>query len=116
MKSSEGYIFEANNDLIEKMEILIKQLHSDKDPGNVRERFNEIQKEVIIIFSPKEDVIKENGYSHELANMALLDVSQNAALSNSVLKLKDTGLLITIKKDDTSQSVQKRILQVLYSK
>ena len=81
-------IFEANNDLIEKMEILIKQLHSDKDPGNVRERFNEIQKEVIIIFSPKEDVIKENGYSHELANMALLDVSQNAALSNSVFEVK----------------------------
>ena len=88
LKSSEGYIFEANNDLIEKMEILIKQLHSDKDPGNVRERFNEIQKEVIIIFSPKEDVIKENGYSHELANMALLDVSQNAALSNSVFEVK----------------------------
>lgn len=88
LKSSEGYIFEANNDLIEKMEILIKQLHSDKDPGNVRERFNEIQKEVIIIFSPKEDVIKENGYSHELANMALLDVSQNAVLSNSVFEVK----------------------------
>ena len=66
------------------MEILIEQLHSDKDPGNVRERFNEIQKEVIIIFTSKEDVVKENSYSHGLANMALLDVSQNAALSNSV--------------------------------
>ncbi len=88
LKSSEGSIFEANNELIEKMEILIEQLHSDKDPGNVRERFYEIQKEVITIFSPKEDGIKENGYSHELANMALLDVSQNAALSNSVFDVK----------------------------
>lgn len=88
LKSSEGSIFEANNELLEKMEILIEQLHSDKDPGNVRERFNEIQKEVILIFSPKEDAIKENGYSHELANMALLDVSQNAALSNSVFDVK----------------------------
>ena len=70
------------------MEILIEQLHSDKDPGNVRERFNEIQKEVIIIFTSKEDVVKENSYSHGLANMALLDVSQNAALSNSVFDVK----------------------------
>ena len=80
--------FEVNNELIEKMEILIEQLHSDKDPGNVRERFNEIQKEVIIIFTSKEDVVKENSYSHGLANMALLDVSQNAALSNSVFDVK----------------------------
>lgn len=70
------------------MEILIEQLHSDKDPGNVRKRFNEIQKEVIIIFTSKEDVVKENSYSHGLANMALLDVSQNAALSNSVFDVK----------------------------
>ena len=88
LKSSEGPIFEANNKLIEKMEILIEQLHSDKDPGNVRERFNEIQKEVIIIFTPKEDAVKESSYSHGLANMALLDVSQNAALSNSVFEVK----------------------------
>ena len=33
LKSSEGSIFEVNNELIEKMEILIEQLHSDKDPG-----------------------------------------------------------------------------------
>ena len=57
LKSSESSIFEVNNELIEKMEILIEQLHSDKDPGNVRERFNEIQKEVIIIFTSKEDVV-----------------------------------------------------------
>lgn len=54
----------------------------------MRERFNEIQKEVIIIFTSKEDVVKENSYSHGLANMALLDVSQNAALSNSVFDVK----------------------------
>lgn len=106
LKSSESSIFEVNNELIEKMEILIEQLHSDKDPGNVRERFNEIQKEVIIIFTSKEDVVKENSYSHGLANMALLDVSQNAALSNSVLMLKDTVSLIMIKKEDTFQFVQ----------
>lgn len=88
LKSSEGSIFETNNELIEKMEILIEQLHSDKDPRNVRERFNEIQKEVIAIFTPENNTVRENGYSHELANMALLDVSQNAALSNSVFDVK----------------------------
>lgn len=88
LKSSENNIFAATNELIEKMDILIKQLHSDRDPGNVRERFNEIQQEVIELFTPKEEMDKENPYLHGLANMALLDASQNAALSNSVFDVK----------------------------
>lgn len=75
-------------ELIKKMEILINQLHSDKDPGDVRNRFGEIQEEVVDIFTPKEEYTSEISYSHELANMALLDVAQNAALSNSVFEVK----------------------------
>lgn len=88
LKSAESSIYAANNDLIEKMEILIEQLHSDKDPGNVRNRFDEIQQEVVALFTPKEDISNENPYLHELANMALLDVAKNAALSNSVFDVK----------------------------
>ena len=99
------------------MEILIEQLHSDKDPGNVRERFNEIQKEVIIIFTSKEDVVKENSYSHGLANMALLDVSQNAALSNSVFDVKRHRVINYDKERKIHSNLYKtRILQVLYSR
>ena len=89
LKSSDNISAHASIDLIEKMEILIAQLHSDKDPGDVRNRFGEIQEEVISLFTPNEMTTEgENKYSHELANMALLDVAQNAALSNSVFDVK----------------------------
>lgn len=88
LKSSSFTLSNAPIDLIEKMEVLIEQLHSDKDPGDVRNRFGEIQTEVIDLFTPKGDITDENSYSHELSNMALLDVAQNAALSNSVFDVK----------------------------
>ena len=89
LKSSDNISAHASIDLIEKMEILIAQLHSYKDPGDVRNRFGEIQEEVISLFTPNEMTTEgENKYSHELANMALLDVAQNAALSNSVFDVK----------------------------
>lgn len=88
LKSTEKDVFAAPDELMEKIKRLIEQLHSGKDPGNVRERFNEIQQEVISIFSPEEEIDKENPYLHGLGNMALLDASQNAALSNSVFDVK----------------------------
>ncbi|MDE7474126.1 MAG: DUF262 domain-containing protein [Duncaniella sp.] len=88
LKSDEIISFDANNELIEEMEILIAQLNSDKDPGNVRNRFDKIQQEVIGLFTSKEEISKEDTYLHELANMALLDVTHNAALSNSVFDVK----------------------------
>lgn len=88
LESTENDIFAANDGLKEKMSLLIKQLQSGKDPGNVRERFNEIQQEVIAIFTPDDKLDRINPYLHELSNMALLDASQNAALSNSVFDVK----------------------------
>ncbi len=88
LKSAENDVFAADKELIEKMELLIEQLHSDRDPGNVRGRFNEIQQEVIALFTPDEEIDRENPYLHGLANMALLDASQNAALGNSVFDVK----------------------------
>lgn len=78
----------SNSDLIERMRILIDELRSGRDPGNVRARFNEIQQEVIPLFTPKEELNRENSYVHEISNMALLDVSHNAALSNAVFDVK----------------------------
>ncbi len=88
MNSSSNSSSKVPIDLIEKMEVLISQLHSGKDPGDVRYRFSEIQTEVIDIFTPKEDGVEGHSYSHDLSNMALLDVAQNAALSNSVFDVK----------------------------
>lgn len=88
LESTVNSVFAANHELKEKMSLLIKQLQSGKDPGNVRERFNEIQQEVIAIFTPDDAFDRVNPYLHELANMALLDASQNAALSNSVFDVK----------------------------
>lgn len=88
LESTVNSVFAANHELKEKMSLLIKQLQSGKDPGNVRERFNEIQQEVIAIFTPDDAFDRVTPYLHELANMALLDASQNAALSNSVFDVK----------------------------
>ncbi|MDE5924155.1 MAG: HNH endonuclease family protein, partial [Muribaculaceae bacterium] len=88
LQSPENNFIKADDELIEKMTVLIDQLRSGKDPGNVRERFNEIQQEVTKLFTPKDDVNKDDSYLHGIANMALLDAAQNAALSNSVFDVK----------------------------
>ncbi|MDE5629700.1 MAG: DUF262 domain-containing protein [Muribaculaceae bacterium] len=88
LQSPENNFVKADDQLIEKMEVLIDQLHSGKDPGNVRERFNEIRQEVVTLYTPKEDMNKGDSYLHGIANMALLDAAQNAALSNSVFDVK----------------------------
>ncbi|WP_289202597.1 DUF262 domain-containing protein [Bacteroides acidifaciens] len=88
LESSENDIFAAPDELKERMSLLIEQLQSGKDPGNVRERFKEIQQEVIALFTQDNGLDRVNPYLHELANMALLDASQNAALSNSVFDVK----------------------------
>lgn len=88
LNSSETTLPEEYEELTEKMSVLIDQLSNDKKPRNVLERFYEIQEKVFALFTPKKDGAKEGDYLHELANMALLDVTQNAALSNSVFDVK----------------------------
>lgn len=88
LTSSEEDISSSNNELLEKMKVLIEQLRSDRDPGNVRERFKEIQEKVITLLSPPEEIDREKQYLNGIGNMALLDASHNAALSNSVFDVK----------------------------
>lgn len=88
LKSSVDLSLNDNDVLLETMRVLIEQLHGDRDPGNVRQRFNEIQQNVIALFTPDENIDRETPYLHGLGNMALLDASQNAALSNSVFDVK----------------------------
>lgn len=87
LKSS-GIVTDTDNEFIMEMETLISQLRSDRDPGDVRNRFKKIQEEVVGLFSPNVDASKEYTYMHGLANMALLDTGKNAALSNSVFDVK----------------------------
>lgn len=88
LKEDANKKYVPEEDLMEKMETLIDELRSDKDPRNVKDRFREIQGEAIPLFTPQEGGDRENPYLHGLANMALLDSGQNAALSNSVFEVK----------------------------
>lgn len=87
LKSGDNKVFEADPELIETMEVLIEQLKGTKDPGHVRERFKAIQEKVFELFTAS-DSVNEPTYIHSIANMALLDTGQNAALSNSVFDVK----------------------------
>ncbi len=80
--------FKAKTTLIEKMDRLIGQLKGAKRSLNVRKRFEEIHEEVIPLFT--EEAANKYGrpYEHCIANIALLDGAQNAALSNSVFEVK----------------------------
>lgn len=88
LNSDANKIYAANETLLEKMKVLINELRSGRDPGNVRDRFRGIQEEAISLFSSREMMDRDNPYLHGLANMALLDSAQNAALSNSVFDVK----------------------------
>ena len=88
LNSDANKIYAANETLLEKMKALINELRSGRDPGNVRDRFRGIQEEAISLFSSREMMDRDNPYLHGLANMALLDSAQNAALSNSVFDVK----------------------------
>lgn len=88
LNSDANKIYAANETLLEKMKVLINELRSGRDPGNVRDRFRDIQEEAISLFSSREMMDRDNPYLHGLANMALLDSAQNAALSNSVFDVK----------------------------
>ncbi len=87
LKTGDNKVFEADPELIETMEVLIEQLKGTKDPGHVRERFKAIQEKVFELFTAS-DSVNEPTYIHSIANMALLDTGQNAALSNSVFDVK----------------------------
>ena len=93
LNSDHSNIYAAEQTLLDKMKVLIEELRSGRDPGSVRDRFREIQEEAIAVFSPREGLDRDNSYLHGLANMALLDSGQNAALSNSVFDVKRNRII-----------------------
>lgn len=74
--------------LLGQLEELIGAIETDKEPKNVRNRFECIQKAVVGFFSRKESTGDDSVYLHNIANMALIDVGKNAALSNYVFDAK----------------------------
>lgn len=74
--------------LLETLGELIDDLETVKVPKNVRSRFDSIQKAVVKFFTRKENSEDDSEYLHNIANMALIDVGQNAALSNYVFDAK----------------------------
>lgn len=69
--------------LIEKMKALISDIDENPKKAQVRDRFEEIQDNVIALLSPP-----GGEYIHSLGNLALLDCGDNAALSNYVFDAK----------------------------
>ncbi len=70
------------------LQSFIDEFADGREPKNVRARFEEVQKGVVEFFTQKNSHEAEEEYRHNIANMALLDVGQNAALSNYVFDAK----------------------------
>lgn len=65
-----------------------EDLEANPEAANVRERFKEIQAKTIEFFTHKEGREGKEEYRDCIANLALLDSAQNAALSNYVFDVK----------------------------
>ncbi|MDE5790540.1 MAG: DUF262 domain-containing protein [Muribaculaceae bacterium] len=116
LNSDTNDIYEADEPLLKKMKVLINELRSGRDPGNVRDRFRDIQEATVILFSPRETMDRDNPYLHGLANMALLDSTQNAALSNSVFDVKRQRIIEYDKKGKYIPICTKNLFFKYYSK
>ena len=76
------------NDLGNEIGTFKEELERNPELGHVRERFKEIQDKTIEFFSGKEGREGKEEYRDCIANLALLDCAQNAALSNYVFDVK----------------------------
>lgn len=65
-----------------------EDLDANPETANVRERFKDIQAKTIEFFTRKEGREGKEEYRDCIANLALLDSAQNAALSNYVFDVK----------------------------
>lgn len=65
-----------------------EELERNPESSRVRERFKEVQSRTVAFFSRNDDIGDSDGYRDNIANLALLDGAQNAALSNYVFDAK----------------------------
>ena len=65
-----------------------EDLEANPEAGHVRERFKDIHAKTIEFFTRKEGREGKEEYRDSIANLALLDSAQNAALSNYVFDVK----------------------------
>lgn len=74
--------------LADSMDELIYELENNKNVVNVRQRFQKIQSAATDVFTIGDRRDSEENYRDNIANMALIDGGQNAALSNYVFDAK----------------------------
>ena len=65
-----------------------EKLERNPEMANVRDRFSDVQTKTIAFFTGKDGDDGMDDYRDCISNMALLDSSQNAALSNYVFDVK----------------------------
>lgn len=80
--------FGLHDELLERMEVFSSELEGNKSVSNARQRLKDIQSETNKIFTSADSLDKEQEYRDNIANLALLDTGQNAALSNYVFDAK----------------------------
>lgn len=74
--------------LSEELRAFKEELERNPEMSRVRERFQDMQEKTIEFFTRKEGTEGREEYRDCLANLALLDCGQNAALSNYVFDVK----------------------------
>ena len=80
--------FGEHPELIKRMDAFVRELENSANVNNARKRLQEMQTEANRIFTPGDTVDKDETYRDNIANLALLDTGQNAALSNYVFDAK----------------------------
>ncbi|MCH5217667.1 MAG: DUF262 domain-containing protein [Muribaculaceae bacterium] len=80
--------FGEHSELITRMDAFVEELENSANVSNARKRLQEMQTEANRIFTPGDTVDKDETYRDNIANLALLDTGQNAALSNYVFDAK----------------------------
>ena len=78
------------DELISDMEKLVKELEDNPKTTKVKDQFEQLQKKVVDILSPKGE---DSEYIHLLSNMALLSSGQNSAVSNYTFDAKRNLIL-----------------------
>lgn len=90
-KVLKNHLLKEDSQLLDDLEGFIGDietaLNNNRDPKNVRTRFEDIQKRIIKVFTNDSDNSWEE-YRDDISNLALIDGGQNAALSNYVFDAK----------------------------
>jgi hypothetical protein len=98
--------------IISEMQVLIKEIETLEKPIKIQERFEPLRMDTVELFSQNDGT----DYIHSLANMALLNCGDNAALSNYVFDAKRNIVIEWDKQGKYLPLCTKRVFLKYYTK